>query len=131
MLAPQGSLLPLDYALEPNDSPTGKLFEFSGKRAREAAIKILKQHPNATSVWIEKKLHPLSREIRLASINRKKVLFVNGGSDSSWALFSFLRMRIFNLLVFSAPYSARERRILRRAAQHYGTEIVLLNPNQP
>ena len=130
MLAPQGSLLPLDYAHESNESSAGKLLEFSGKKAREAAINILHQHPKANSVWIEKNLHPLAREIRLAKINRKKVLFVNGGSDSNWALFSFLRMRIFTVLIFSAPYSARERRILRRAAQHYGTEIVLLNPNQ-
>ena len=136
-------MLTLTGTLAPNDNqesteatraeePTlrlmpGLLVELSGPDARRKAAELLARYPFCPAAWVEKSLEPFPDEVRRERMHFDRVLFVNGGDDSAWALSTFINSGLFPFVVYYAPYGdERFLRKLRRQAKATGTMVILL-----
>lgn len=107
--------------------PAGSLVEISGTEAHKAAARFLAEHPLLPVAWIEADLKPFPEAVARTRLNYDKVLFIDGGKDSSWAASSILTSRCFSILVYHAPYAGeRELRRFRKQAKASGTTMILL-----
>ena len=107
--------------------PVGTLIEISGPEAHHQAARILARNRNLCAAWIEQNLEALPETTFHSQINLKKVLFINGQRDSSWAASQIINSGLFPILIFSAPYENEKLlRRLRRQARKSGTTVLLL-----
>ncbi|HEY8278423.1 MAG TPA: hypothetical protein VIH99_02290 [Bdellovibrionota bacterium] len=107
--------------------PEGSLIEISGPEARIQAARILAENRGLPAAWIEQNLEALPDEVFRSKMDFKKTLFINGRRDSTWAISSLLRSRLFPLIVYYAPYENEKfLRRLRRQARQSGATVLLL-----
>lgn len=113
----------------PNDGllPEGSLIEISGPDARLQAARILSENRGLPAAWIEQNLEALPEDLLRTRMDFKKVLFINGRRDSTWAVSSVITSRQFPIVVFYAPYENEKfLRRLRRQARESGVSVLLL-----
>lgn len=127
---PKDSLAPVVplHAL-PDDGllPEGSLIEISGPDARQQAARILAENRHLPAAWIEQNLEALPDDLMRTKMDFKKVLFINGRRDSTWAVSSVLTSACFPIVVYYAPYENEKfLRRLRRQARETGASVLLL-----
>jgi len=120
---------PLHALPEEGLLPEGSLIEISGPDARLQAARILAENRQLPAAWIEQNLEALPDEVLRTRMDFKKILFINGRRDSSWAISSVLTSQLFPIVVFYAPYEDEKfLRRLRRQARESGASVLLLRP---
>ena len=128
--APKESLppaIPLHAIPEDGMLPEGSLIEISGPDARLQAARILAENRHLPAAWIEQNLEALPEDLHRTRMDFKKVLFINGRRDSTWAVSSILNSRCFPIVVYCAPYENEKfLRRLRRQAKQTGASVLLL-----
>jgi hypothetical protein len=107
--------------------PEGSLIEISGPEARLQAARILAENRQLPAAWIEQNLAALPEEVLRTRMDFKKILFINGRRDSTWAASSILTSGQFPIVVYYAPYENEKLlRRLRRQARESGSSVFLL-----
>ncbi len=108
--------------------PRGCLVEISGADASAQAARFLAEHRQLPVAWIEEDMKTLPEQaVRAANPNLQKILFLDGGKDSSWAAAAMLKSGHFPIIVYRAPYGdIKELRRFRFFARKHNATMILL-----
>jgi hypothetical protein len=108
--------------------PRGCLVEISGKDATAQVASFLAEHRQLPVAWVEEDMKKLPEEaLRAQNPNLKKILFLDGGKDSSWAANAMLKSENFPIVVYRAPYGdIKELRRFRFFARKANATMILL-----
>lgn len=105
----------------------GLLMEISGPGARRHIAELVARYPFCPAAWVEEHLEPFPAEIRRVNMHYDRVLFVNGGEDSAWALSTFVNSGLFPFVIYAGPVGDEKKmRRLRRQAKLSGTMVILI-----
>lgn len=122
------SLGSLSYSLYPPGLPLGALTLLDGQGNIEAALCLLKEHPELKAAWVEERLSAYPPAFVQQGVNLNCLLFVEGGPRFAWAVVELARSQAFKVIVVASPLSVGEKglelRRLQLAARQ--SEVVLL-----
>lgn len=118
--------------------PAAALTEVCGAPGRgktEFVLRFLAEHPKNRVAWIEDELTAYPRAFPQHGVGLDRVLFVEGRSDSFWAVYQALRSGLFGAVVLRVAVNARlsaegwsiELRRLQLAAERSRTTTILLS----
>lgn len=124
--APAPRSLPFSKLLD--GIPRGCLVEISGQDASVQAARFLAENRQLPVAWIEEDMKKLPEgAVRAQNPNLKKILFLDGGKDSSWAANAMLKSGEFPIVVYRAPYGdIKELRRFRFFARKHNATMILL-----
>jgi hypothetical protein len=112
--------------------PRGSLIEISGHGRTEALVRILAEHPELPSLWIEANFQLFPPALAQRKLVLERTYFVDAGREAAWAATTVLRSQICPFLIYHAPYGAeRFLRRLQLLAERSGTIVFLLPEGKP
>ena len=125
------------YAVETHNPPAEKtsryldfpigVVEISGPERFEGAARFLEENPWFHAAWVEKDLSTLPDSVTARDLDLRKILFIDGGKDASWAVSSMLKSGEFPIVVYHAPYGeVKELRRFRRQALQAKATLILI-----
>ena len=105
--------------------PRGSIIELSGQRKLDILADFLRNR-RLPVAWIEYNLNEVSPKLTHLDLDYDKILFINGGEDSSWATLAVLE--VFPIVIFHAPLlSLTDMFQFQNIAKKHGATIIFLN----
>lgn len=80
--------------------PKGAITEISGVGKTEFVTQILYEHPDLRVAWIEKDLSVFPFALWQRSLGLQRILFIESGKQTEWAILQILKAQIFKVVIF-------------------------------
>jgi hypothetical protein len=98
--------------LEDNGIPKGAVTCISGTGKTKLALRFLAENPSLDVAWVEERFSVYPTAILQRSVNLNRILFIEAGKETSWAVLQALKAQVFPVVILYAEDS--DHKTLRR-----------------
>lgn len=92
--------------------PRGAITEICGSGKSELVLRFLAEHKTLSVAWVEERFSAFPTAFTQFGIDMKRVLFLEGNSDSLWIILQLLKSQAFGVVVLYGDLS--DFKVLRK-----------------